>query len=114
MKRCVEERVERGKIEAEPRAWATILGGALYKTIEFEPADSTIGGKIMCYVLDGHGVHGWGISRTKVGQKLEKVSLKHDQAKTHKQKWAVPPASEYVDWKEFDNPIGKGPFATKL
>ena len=114
MKRCVEERVERGKIEAEPRAWATILGGVLYETIELEPADSTVGGKIMCYILDARGVHGWGIWRAKPGQNLERVSLGHDKGRIHKRKWNLPAASKYVAWKDFDNPLDDGPFTTKL
>lgn len=113
--RSVEKRYERGAVVAEPRAWATIIGGALFETIEAQPENSTVGGKVQCYILDSKGIHGWGIARKRVEQKLEKVSLKHTDAQTYKEKWGKRPAAKHpMERLEVDNPTGGGPFATRL
>ena len=113
--RSLEDRFERGAVVAEPRAWATIVGGALFETIEGQPVDSTVGGKVQCYILDKDGIHGWGISRTRDGKDLEKITIESREAETYKKRYKLPNATEKpIKWEENDNPSGNGPFATRL
>lgn len=113
--RSLDERHERGAVVAEPRAWATIVGGALYETIEAQPPDASVGGKIQCFILDAKGIHGWGVSRTRDGQHLEKISLEYTDADTFKKRHRIRPATKNpMDWRVGENPTDGGPFATKL
>jgi hypothetical protein len=113
--RSLDERYKRGAVVAEPRAWATIVGGALYETIKAQPPDSTVGGKIQCYILDAKGIHGWGVSRTRDGQHLDKVSLEFPYADTYKKRHGIRPSTKNpLEWREVDNPTDGGPIATRL
>jgi hypothetical protein len=113
--RSLDERYERGAVVAEPRAWATITGGALYETIEAQPSNATVGGKIQCYILDAKGIHYWGVSRTRDGHQLEKISLEFPDADTYKKRHGKRPATKNpMEWRVVDSPTDGGPFATRL